>query len=69
MSAPPAGPVAAARRAWEGVRWYLKEVSGEARWERYLATCSTEGRAPMSRAAYERHRADHREHSTSGRCC
>jgi hypothetical protein len=56
-------------RAWSGLRWYLREATGEARWERYVATCAAEGREPMSRRAYERHRADHRERASSGRCC
>ncbi len=57
------------RRVVAGVRWYLREISGEARWEDYLARCAADGRPPMSRRAYERHRADLREHQQSGRCC
>lgn len=56
-------------RLWAGLRWYVREATGEARWERYVAACAAEGREPMSRRAFERHRAEHRERSTAGRCC
>lgn len=58
-----------ATRWWAGLRWYLKEATGEARWERYVARCAAEGREPMSRRAYERHRDEHRERAGSSRCC
>ncbi|NPC95562.1 YbdD/YjiX family protein [Nocardioides sp. zg-DK7169] len=57
------------RRALAGVRWYLREFTGEARWDDYLAHCAAEGRTPMSRRDFERHRADRREHHQSARCC
>ena len=56
-------------RAARGVRWYLREVTGEARWDDYLARCRAEGSTPMSRRDFERHRADHRERCTQSRCC
>ncbi|WP_228942480.1 YbdD/YjiX family protein [Nocardioides sp. Leaf374] len=59
----------AVRRALAGVRWYARELSGEGRWDAYLARCEREGTEPMSRRAFERHRDDHRESSTQGRCC
>lgn len=69
----PAGPAAAlpgaVRRALAGVWWYLRELSGEARWDDYLERCEREGVAPMSRREFERHRDEHRERSTQGRCC
>lgn len=55
--------------AARGVRWYLRQFTGEAKWDEYLARCRTEGRRPMSRRDFERHRADHRERSTQSRCC
>ena len=55
--------------AARGVRWYLREVTGEAKWDGYLARCAEEGRTPMSRREYERHRADHKERTAQGRCC
>jgi hypothetical protein len=60
---------ATVQRAWRGVVWYLKQVSGEARWEEYVDRCAREGREPMSRRVWERHRAEAREHLASGRCC
>ncbi len=59
----------ATRRLVSGVRWYLKEVTGESRWEAYLARCAAEGTTPMTRREYERHRADLREHNPQSRCC
>ena len=55
--------------AVRGVRWYLREVTGEAKWDTYLARCAEEGCTPMSRREYERHRADHKERNVQGRCC
>jgi hypothetical protein len=72
MSAP-AGPASAlpasVRRALAGVRWYLRELSGEAKWDHYLERCERAGVAPMSRRDFERHRDEHRERSTQARCC
>lgn len=56
-------------RVWHGVRWYLKEVTGEARWDEYVDRCARDGRRPMSRREFERHRADQREHDPQSRCC
>jgi uncharacterized short protein YbdD (DUF466 family) len=56
-------------RARRGVVWYLKEFTGEARWDHYVEQCRREGVAPMSRRDFERHRADHREGRVEGRCC
>ncbi|WP_206051833.1 YbdD/YjiX family protein [Nocardioides ferulae] len=51
------------------LRWYLREISGAGRYQRYLDSCRAEGRTPLSRAAYERARVDHRERHPQGRCC
>ena len=56
-------------RALRGVHWYLKELTGEAQWDHYLEHCAEHGHAPMSRREFERHRDEHRERSTQGRCC
>jgi len=61
--------VSALVRAWRGVRWYVREATGEARWDEYVERCAREGVEPMSRRAWERHRADRREHDLRGRCC
>jgi uncharacterized short protein YbdD (DUF466 family) len=56
-------------RAWRGLRWYVRELTGEARWDEYVDRCAREGVVPMSRRAFERHRADLREHDPQSRCC
>jgi len=56
-------------RLGQGVRWYLKQATGEAKWDEYLARCRREGVTPMSRREFERHRSDHREHNPQSRCC
>ena len=60
---------AAVARASRGVRWYLRECSGEARWDRYLEECARHGHPPMSRRDYERERSDAVERTPASRCC
>jgi len=60
---------AAALKAGRGIRWYLKQVSGEAKWDEYLERCRSDGVEPMSRRDFERHRAQRRENCTQARCC
>ena len=55
--------------AWRGVRWYLREWSGEAHWDRYLAECAAHGHPPIGRREFERRRADARERAAVARCC
>jgi len=59
--------------SWTGladsVRWYLREISGAARYDRYVQLARSSGRTPLDRAAYERQRVDHREAHPEGRCC
>lgn len=57
------------RRVLAGVRWYARQLSGESKWDDYLERCAREGRTPMTRRQFERHRDDHREQGTQGRCC
>jgi uncharacterized short protein YbdD (DUF466 family) len=52
-----------------GVGWYLRQVTGESKWDDYLDRCTREGVPPMSRREFERHRADHREEHCQSRCC
>jgi uncharacterized short protein YbdD (DUF466 family) len=54
---------------WRGVRWYLREWSGEARWDHYLEHCTRHGHTPMSRREFERQRADAVEKADIPRCC
>ena len=60
---------AAAVRAARGVRWYLREFTGEANWDRYLEHCTAHGHTPMSRREFERRRADAAERNPITRCC
>jgi uncharacterized short protein YbdD (DUF466 family) len=55
--------------AVRGLGWYLRQVTGEAKWDEYVERCRVEGRAPMTRREFERHRADAREHDPRSRCC
>jgi uncharacterized short protein YbdD (DUF466 family) len=60
---------AALGRAWRGVRWYLKEFTGEANWDRYFEHCAEHGHTPVSRLEFERRRSDAAESSQIARCC
>ncbi len=60
---------AALVRAWRGVRWYLREFTGETRWDDYLAHCAEHGHQPVSRREFERRRADALERNPVSRCC
>ncbi|MFC4049751.1 YbdD/YjiX family protein [Actinomadura syzygii] len=48
------------------VRWYLREITGDAAYERHVARHP--GHAP-TRREYERHRTAHRDQNPEGRCC
>ena len=56
-------------RALKGVRWYLRELTGEAQWHHYLAHCEQHGHTPVSRREFERKRSDDAELDMGGRCC
>jgi hypothetical protein len=56
-------------RAGRSIRWYLKQVTGEAKWDDYLVTCGREDVEPMSRRDFERHRSKHQESHPQSRCC
>ncbi len=56
-------------RGLRNVRWYLREFTGEARWDDYLAHCAEHGHTPMSRYEFERQRADAAEQNPMSRCC
>ena len=56
-------------RGWRGVRWYLREFTGEARWDHYLEHCAAHGHEPMSRYEFERLRSDAMERNPVSRCC
>jgi len=60
---------ATALRAGRGIRWYLRALSGEAKWDEYLERAQHEDVAPMSRREFERHRSEHSEKNPPARCC
>ena len=65
-----AGDVRAALvRAGRGVRWYLSEWSGEARWDDHLRECAEHGHEPLTRREFERRRSDAAEANPVSRCC
>jgi uncharacterized short protein YbdD (DUF466 family) len=55
--------------AARGFRWYLRQATGEAKWDEYLEECRVRGEEPMTRRDFERHRAEHKEHNPQSRCC
>ncbi|GAB3251037.1 YbdD/YjiX family protein [Nocardioides dilutus] len=56
-------------RAGRGLRWYVRQATGEAKWDEYVAACRADGTEPVSRREFERHRAEHREANPQARCC
>jgi hypothetical protein len=52
-----------------GIRWYLKQATGEAKWDDYLGECRSKGLEPMPRRDFEWHRTDHKENNPQSRCC
>lgn len=57
--------------AWRGVRWYLRELSGEAAYDHYLERHRREhpGEPAMTRREFERWRIDHSDPEPGSRCC
>lgn len=52
------------------VRWYVRQLTGEAKWDEYVAECAAFGETAMPRREFERRRDHERECSPgSGRCC
>lgn len=51
------------------LRWWARQVDGQDRWETYLRRCAEHGHEPLTRAAFERRRADARAAVPGGRCC
>jgi uncharacterized short protein YbdD (DUF466 family) len=55
----------------QGILWYLREVSGEADYDRYVAHARRDHQdAPvLSRRDFERRRMREREANPTARCC
>lgn len=60
---------AAVLQAGRGIRWYLRQATGEAKWDEYRDRCRGEDAPPMSRRDFERHRAEQKENNPQSRCC
>ena len=58
-------------QAFEGVRWYLREVAGETAYDRYVEHCrrAHPDSPVMSRRDFERWRQDDRDKNPRARCC
>lgn len=64
--------VAARVAGWgRGVRWYVRELTGEAAYDRYVASHARThpDHAPLTRAQWWRARDDVRERASHERCC
>ena len=61
--------MSAVRDAARALRWYVRQLTGEAKWDEYVAECAAFGDPPMSRREFERLRDHEREHAAGGRCC
>ena len=59
------------KQVFSGVRWYLREVSGESAYDRYVEHMRRDhaGQPVMSRRDFERRRQDYREEHPRARCC
>ncbi|QYN35075.1 YbdD/YjiX family protein [Pseudonocardia sp. DSM 110487] len=57
--------------AWRGVHWYLRELTGETQYDRYVERHAREhpGAQPLSRREFERRRIDGQEPKPGSRCC
>jgi uncharacterized short protein YbdD (DUF466 family) len=53
------------------VLWYLRELTGETQYDRYLERHAREhtGTAPLSRREFERRRIDETDAKPGSRCC
>jgi uncharacterized short protein YbdD (DUF466 family) len=56
-------------KAVRGIYWYLKQVTGEAKWDEYLERAHSQDMEPMSRRDFERHRSEHKANNPQARCC
>lgn len=53
------------------VLWYLRELTGETQYDRYLERHAREhaGTAPLTRREFERRRIDEQDATPGSRCC
>lgn len=58
-------------RCWRFVQWYVRELSGEGDYQRYLVEVHRIGTCakPLSRREFERRKMAEREGKVRDRCC
>lgn len=56
-------------QAGAALRWYVRQATGEGKWDAYVSHCVEHDEEPMARAEFERRRADWRERGAGARCC
>jgi uncharacterized short protein YbdD (DUF466 family) len=63
--------VTTAVRIWRGLRWYLRELTGETQYDRYLERHAREhpDAPPLSRREFERRRIAAADARPGSRCC
>lgn len=67
-----AGVIAGRIRAvWRGIVWYMREISGEARYDHYLEHFAQEhpGEKPLSETEFLRAREEYDKHHPNTSCC
>ena len=59
------------RAAWRGIVWYMREISGEARYDHYLEHFAQEhpGEKPLSETEFLRAREEYDTHHPNTSCC
>ena len=59
------------RAAWRGIVWYIREISGEARYDHYLEHFAQEhpGEKPLSETEFLRAREEYDKHHPNTSCC
>ena len=56
-------------RTGRGIRWYLRQATGEAKWDQYVEDCRRHEHEPVSRREFERRRSEAKEGSAGSHCC
>lgn len=59
------------RAAWRCIVWYMREISGEARYDHYLEHFAQEhpGEKPLSETEFLRAREEYDKHHPNTSCC
>lgn len=57
--------------AWRGLRWYLRELTGETQYDKYVERHAREhaGAEPLTRREFERRRIAAADAKPGSRCC